>query len=425
LFASATRHEPDARWIFGLFLLALALRVVWVLAVERHGLPVNDTLFYHRTAESLAGGDGYVWFGEPTSRWPPVYPALLGLVYWLLGSGTTTGELLNALVGAAAVPLIYLCGLRIFGRREAILAGALLAIFPGQIFFTDVLLAETLYATLLLAVLTLCLWLPRERWWAALAVGLAIGVAAETRAEGLLLAILPLAIWWRPPWRTVALLAAGATLVVGGWTLRNLDRMDAFVPISTNGAQTLWSGHNPGAYGGPSYSAPGAAADLPAGFSPQRQELDDAARLRREALDWAVDHPLGEALLVPRKLVWLLRGDSSILFQWVQPGAPGAPKAISDTTAIPFGNLADLFFYGLLAFTIVAAIGAWRNRPLPPAQRALWLLLGASLVLYGVVLYGNYRYRVPLEPLMILLAAPLLTGSILRPTWTSAHSQSA
>jgi hypothetical protein len=52
-------------------------------------------------------------------------------------------------------------------------------------------------------------------------------------------------------------------------------------------------------------------------------------------------------------------------------------------------------------------------------------LLGVSLILYRFVLYGNYRYRMPLEPAMILLAAPLLVRSILRPQWTSAPSPSA
>jgi 4-amino-4-deoxy-L-arabinose transferase-like glycosyltransferase len=413
------------RWLVGLFALALVLRVAWVLIVDRPGLPINDTLFYDLTATSLADGDGFSWLGAPTSRWPPVYPGLLAAAYWLFGASPTTGELVNALVGAAAVPLVYLCALRMFGRREAIAAGALLAVFPGQIFLTDVLLAETLYTTLLLAVLTLCLWLPRERWWTVAAIGLTIGVAAETRAEGLFLLLLPLAIWWRPSLRQVALLCAGVVLVVGAWTARNAVEMDAFVPISTNGSQTLWSGHNPDAYGGPTYSVGRRAATFAAGRSPQVEELETSRRLRREAVDWMVANPGEELLLVPRKIGWLLRGDSLALFQWVQPGGPGEPDTISNNLAVPLGNLADLFFYGLLALTLLAGVVAWRSRPLAPAERALWILLGASLLLYGFVLYGNYRYRMPLEPVMILLAVPLLIRSILRPQWMSAPSPSA
>ncbi|HEU0018902.1 MAG TPA: glycosyltransferase family 39 protein [Thermoleophilaceae bacterium] len=415
----------DRWWPVGLFALALVLRVAWVLVVDRDGLAYNDTSFYHQTASQLADGDGYEWLGEPTSRWPPVYPGLLSLAYRAFGAEPLAGELLNAFLSAAAVPLLYLCARRMYGRREAIAAAALLTAFPGQIFLTDVLLAETLYTTLLVATLALCLALPRERWWTAAVVGVTVGVAAETRAEGLLLLILPLAIWWRPRRREVALLAAGAVLVVGAWTARNAVEMDAFVPISTNGSQTFWSGHNPSAHGGPTYAVGELGIAPRDDLSPRRKEIADARELRADAIDWMVSHPLDEALLTPRKLGWLLRGDSTALVQWVQPGARGEPPALSNNEAVPLGNLADLFFYGLLALTLLAAVVAWRSRPLSPAERALWMLIGASLVLYGFVLYGNYRYRMPLEPVMILLAVPLLVRSILRPQWTSAPSPSA
>lgn len=420
------RGRADLRWALLLFAGALALRVAWVLVVERRGLAFNDTSFYHQTALQLAAGDGYQWLGEPTARWPPVFPALLGLVYWIFGAEPIVGELLNAFVGALAVPLLYLCARRLHGRREAVVAGALLAVFPGQVFMTDVLLAETLYTTLLVAVIALCLVLPPRRWWSWALVGVAVGVAAETRGEGLVLALIPLATWWRPAPRQVAALALGLVLVVGGWTVRNAIEMDAFVPVSTNGAQTFWSGHNPSAHGGPTYAV-GERAVVAAdpATSPRDRELEEAAALRSEALDWMLANPGREALLVPLKLGWLLRGDSTALFQWVLPGEAGAPEAMSNDLAVPLGAVADAFFYGLLALTLIAALVAWRSRPLPPAQRALWLLLAASLVLYGFVLYGNYRYRLPLEPVMILLAVPPLLRTILDHQWTSAPSPSA
>lgn len=414
----------DGRWIAGLFALALTLRLAWVLGVDREGLPFNDTLFYHEAATGLAAGDGYSWLDEPTARWPPVFPALLAAVYRVFGADPQAGELLNAAVGAAAVPLVYVCGLRLLGRREAIVAAAGMAVLPGQVFMADVLLAGVLYTTLLVGVLALCLWLPRERWWAAVAVGLAIGVAAETRGEGLMLLVLPLAAWWRPPLRQVALVLAGVAIVVGAWTARNAIVMDAFVPVSTNGSQTLWAGHNPTAHGGPTYPESAFDAQAP-GFSPREQELEDSRRLRREAIEWMVDNPAAELSLVPRKLAWLIRGDSQVLWEWVQPAGREERPAIGDGAANMLGAIADLFFYGLLALTLLAGVVAWRERPLPPEQRALWLLLGAALVLYGFVLYGNFRYRLPFEPAMLLLAAPVLTRSILPRTWTSAPSPSA
>ena len=45
----------------------------------------------------------------------------------------------------------------------------------------------------------------------------------------------------------------------------------------------------------------------------------------------------------------------------------------------------------------------WRR----PASRAAIVVIGLALLLYGFVFYGNFRYRLPLEPLMILLGASL------------------
>jgi hypothetical protein len=40
--------------------------------------------------------------------------------------------------------------------------------------------------------------------------------------------------------------------------------------------------------------------------------------------------------------------------------------------------------------------------------RAILLYMGVSLLLYVVVLYGQFRYHVPVEPLMMLVAAPVV-----------------
>ena len=49
----------------------------------------------------------------------------------------------------------------------------------------------------------------------------------------------------------------------------------------------------------------------------------------------------------------------------------------------------------------VFARSLWRV----PAMRAMLLFLAAAIPLYGFLYYGNVRYRIPLEPFMILLVA--------------------
>ena len=49
----------------------------------------------------------------------------------------------------------------------------------------------------------------------------------------------------------------------------------------------------------------------------------------------------------------------------------------------------------------------WRFHPL---MRGVLAYLAASLVTYGFVYYGQFRYRLAMEPLMILVATPLIVS---------------
>ena len=55
-------------------------------------------------------------------------------------------------------------------------------------------------------------------------------------------------------------------------------------------------------------------------------------------------------------------------------------------------------------------MGARRLWRLHPMMRGVLAYLAACLVVYGFVYYGQFRYRLPMEPLMILVATPLVVS---------------
>lgn len=395
-----------------LFALALALRLAFVLIVERDGFAFNDAFFYHSIAEQLSLGNGYVNAnGDLTAQWPPVYPLLLSSVYRIFGADPTAGEVLNALIGALTVPLAFALALRALGRREAVFTGLALAVMPGQIFFTDVLIAETLYTFLLVGLLYLLVVLP-ERPWAYSLIGAAIGVTALTRGEGMLLVVLPLVMWWghtadwRQLARRLAVVASTAALVMAPWVIRNAIVADAFVPTGTNSGSTFWSGHNPTADGGPTYPPQSLTSRVTETRNPQR-EVEFSALLRREGVSYMTSHPLRELELIPLKLLSLNRGDSQAFFYWINPSASGQPAVgLGATTRL--GTLANAAYYGLLTLFVASLVVFGRAFLRTRLLKTTLAWLAVSLVLYGFLLYGNFRYRVPLEPLMMLVAAPLV-----------------
>jgi 4-amino-4-deoxy-L-arabinose transferase-like glycosyltransferase len=401
-------RSRDVRWAAGLAGLALLLRVAFVLEVERHGFGFNDSLFYNSVATALSEGRGYTGLnGAPTAQWPPGFPFLLSLVYRVTGPEPVAGELMNAVLGALNVAALYALAHRVFGRREAIVAAAALALLPGPILWTDVLVAETLYTLLLTAFFVLVAYLPR-RPWAVVVLGVAIGLATLTRGEGVLLVPAVLAIWWPElPRRQLLLrgaaLVAVAALTVLPWTVRNTLVMDAFVPLSTNSSTTLWSGHNPAATGSQNYAPHELLAQIPP--TGKEREIEEGRLLRREAFDYMVSHPARELELIPLKLVNLMRGDSWAL-DWVEDDR-GAGPVISEQWTSVLRVVADFGWYAVLAATLAALTLLWRELWGNAVTRGVIALFAGSLVLYGFVYYGNYRYRVPLEPLMLLVSAPL------------------
>jgi hypothetical protein len=183
--------------------------------------------------------------------------------------------------------------------------------------------------------------------------------------------------------------------------------MDAFVPVSDNFGQTLWSGHNLHTSGGPGQITPREIETKAARFSGSRRELEQSRLFQREAIDWATSHPVDDLLLIPGKVAYMAGGDSAALDDWVDP-QPLTERVLGSNAHFRLGVLADAAWFALLtaALASIAIFGRalWRNRVLLAAG----VYIGVLMLLYGIVLLGGYRYRAPFEPLLILIAAPLV-----------------
>jgi 4-amino-4-deoxy-L-arabinose transferase-like glycosyltransferase len=394
-----------------LFGLGFLIRLLWVVAVDRDGFAFNDSIMYHTTAMSVSDGNGYVPLtGGPTARWPPGYSTVRGGLYWLFGHEPLAGELFNAVVGALTIVLLMLVVERTIDRGTAVVAGTMLAVLPGPILWTDVLVAETLY-TALFVTMVLVVVSSRPTWPWFIAIGVVVGLGALVRGEALTWLLLPIAMWWRlVPWRQLARGTATAVIavavVLAPWTIRNAVVMDAFVPVATNASQTLWSGHNDAATGGQVYP--------PAGYEDRFEqslpelELQSSKALRNDAIEYMFTHPVRELELIPLKLIHLNRGDSYVL-DWVNDtGATRAPP-FSEINVERIGVIADVGYYGLLTLTVLGVFllgrGFWRSS----IGRVVATSLLTAVFLYGFLYYGNYRYRMPYEPMMIVVSATLVT----------------
>src|SRR5436190_13343792 len=420
----------DARMAVGIGLAALALRLAFVLAYGRTqtlnlgvsgiGFPFSDTFFYSWVGSALSMGDGFTFLGHTTAHWPPGYPFLLAGVYKVFGADTANALIANAVLGALTVPLAYLIGLRALGRPAAVFAAVTLALMPGQILIADVALAEAFYTFELLGFLALALTLER-RPRTFVVLGIVAGLAALTRGEGFLFPLMVLGLWgargaMRRAWRDTAIVAAVMVLTVAPWTIRNAIAVHGFVPVATNASATLWSGHNPRANGGPVYHSPTELAALG-----KLSEVDASARVRDDAIHWAIHHPLRELELIPLKLKALAQGDSEVVWTWID--ATGAEPLAGTERAI-VTRVADAASYALIAALLLTVLVYGRSLWRVPAMRAILLFLAAAIPLYGFIYYGNVRYRIPLEPFMLLVVSRWALAVALRASAPKLESRS-
>lgn len=402
--ATAWRWFPHA----ALFVLALALRLAWVLWVDRDGFVLNDAMMYNANAVAINEGLGFrPPQGGPSAQWPPAYSTILAGLYWAFGINPLWGEIFNAVVGAVTVVLLVLLIERVTDRRAAVVGGLILAVLPGAILWTDVLVTETLYTGLfVLFLLVLAHATPSWRWM--IAIGAVIGIGGLVRGEALTWGLLPIVLLWRELPRVELVKRIGgaalvAVVVLAPWTIRNAVVMDAFVPVATNASATLWSGHHAGATGGQTY--PPESYYLQFDQEPPLRELQSGKALRNDAIEYMVTHPLRELKLIPLKLIHLNRGDSFAL-DWVND-APGAAP-ISAINVERIGVLADVGYFGLLTLFVLGAVVLGRPFWSSRMGRVFAASLFTALFLYGFLYYGNYRYRLAYEPLMALVAAAFL-----------------
>jgi 4-amino-4-deoxy-L-arabinose transferase-like glycosyltransferase len=382
-----------------LFAVALLVRLGVVAATPGY-VPRHDDRDYDRLGWAMASGDDYppVRIRGRTyavAYRPPLWPAALGAVYAVTGHRLVAARVEDALLGALGVLALTWVALRAFGPRTAWWAGAIGAVYLPLALMASVLESETLFVVCELVAVGCALEARRRgtpRWVAA--AGAAVGLAALARVDGLLLlaGVLPLV-----GLRRSALALAACVLVIAPWTIRNAIQLHAFVPVSTETGATLAGTYNAASMH--DRFAPGSWVLLR--HTPDLQivqhNLSPVAQdraLRESALDFIAAHPTYPLVVAAQNTR-----------RWLDLAGLRRARFEAQTADIaPDWADAALPFAWLLAALALAGAGAVRRLP------ALWLGPAALLAVTLLVNAETPRFRAPLDPFLILLAAAFIAG---------------
>jgi hypothetical protein len=375
------------RRLLSLTLAALGVRAA-LLALEPATGPVADERTWTDWAKVVAERP------DPLAHrmifHPPLYPYFLAGPYALTGS-FEGAKWIQIAIASLLVPAVGRVGTMAFGARAGLAAAGFAAFYPELVWFSFHFWVENLFLV--------ALWWGFERALSAdasgrvrdaVASGALFGLAILAR-ETALYFVPVLALWlaWRrgrPGLLRAGALVVLAAVVVAPWTWRNWRVFDAFVPVSTASGQNLFQGNT----------------SIP---RDETYKMVDAVAGRIEQYRYA--RAMGLAAIRERQPGWIFEklaeqmpmfweAESMALIH-VKRGAygkvaPAAALALSAVMLAPY-----------LAVLGLAVRGVYRL----PWSRALvpLLLFVAYYNAIHVVAHGFNRYRLPVMPILFLLAA--------------------
>lgn len=170
---------------------ALLRALLWG-GIPRLGL-VGDEGEYLSAASWLADDRGFSWYSAYLWTRAPLYPIMLAAHLRLFGQSLAPIFLTQTLLSLLNVALVYDLAARDAASRRPLLPALLMALYLPFAIYTQTLLSETLFLTLLLASFAALLRAPQRLRW-AVAAGALLGLATLTRS--LTLPFIPLAALW-------------------------------------------------------------------------------------------------------------------------------------------------------------------------------------------------------------------------------------
>jgi len=388
-----------------IFAVAFVVRLGAAVFVPQEA---NDSARYVTLAHNLRAHGTYSAYpdvSKPTMDDAPLYPLVLVLSMAVFGAGGLALRLPGIVFGAAAAPVAFFLASRLSKNdRTAAIAGIAVALLPSLVAASTLVLTEGLYAfaLALAALLYLRAWRmgdagaapaggPRQLVLTAGAAGAVLALAALVRpvaagffvvgGAGLLIRSGAIGRRWAAGALLAGAYAACFWLVLSPWVVRNYAVTGGFVPLTSRGPGQLWLGsYEPsgGRYTDESYAA----------YQARCRELS-ADELKAEALQRIAAHPFR----------WAGWGVMKVGNVWL--GRPGGERLLKGKRLLAaVAWLPDLAAVALAALAIILLV---RGR-MPPGAGALLLYLATETAAYFALL-GLARFRIPLMPLVIVLAA--------------------
>lgn len=410
-------------WFVAIVAASGLFRIAYVLLVKRDDPLWTDEFFYSRQAAAIADGRGFenpTLPGVKSAGHAPLTVVALAPVSWVDGV-VTAQRMLMAVYGTAVVAGIGGLARMLFDRRTGLVAAGLAGAYAG-LWLNDVMvMSETFAAAAVVAILWAAYrYRDRPSWASATIFGVAVAVGGYARTELLALGgtigiVAMFAHRGESDSDRVTgqarhaiglghLVLAGAVslALLAPWVIRNQVEFEESVYISTQDGGTLLGANCPTAYDGRfvGFWVIECVAQVPTLDGEDQSQTE--ARYRDAAFEYIGDH----AAELPRVTVFrVARGfglyrpnDMTIVNQ-----LDGRNRWASWVSTMQFWLLGVLAFAGLRWWPTTQR---WRRPRWPVVATMVFTFLMMAIS------YGNPRFRVPIEPGLVIAASVAMIAFI-------------
>ncbi len=425
-------------WNIALFSLALIPRLLW--ALEPHPPPFSDMEDYYLCAVNALRGEYLAMSDDRLAYRAPGYPLFLYTIFTLFPADRLLAvRLVQSVIDAFTVLVLFsiaksvLKPLLLLKHRQNHFLQTVLAFttalhyawMSGPVFFSSILMTESLFTFLLLVWLK-CMVSAREFNHSSLLIAssLLLGILALVRPISLCL--LPVLIFFcflhygrmnRTPPAFIPLFCWLVPIVP--WTIRNAIMLGTFVLLTTNSGVNFYIGHQQNY----SYYNTGEKEQIRQELIEELGGIDEVAEDRYFFLKGLEEIAGRPHLLIQHSLqkLYYLFLMTEPPWPWREYGSGMGPRFYQ---AVPFlkWSWSPLLFLFTLAGIVYAFI-----KKLP--HGILLSLIGlytAACVFY----FARTRFRLPIEPLLIFYAwlgivSLLETGYSMIWRWQNLRSTSS
>jgi 4-amino-4-deoxy-L-arabinose transferase-like glycosyltransferase len=397
-----SRLSRSARYLIGIAGCALLVYTIYnFVHLPPHRTMPDENRFINTAIELAESGE--FWVRGKRAWEMPGLAILYSLLYKTVGSKVgliAVARTLQSLVLIFTAVLLYGMSRHLFhDRTTATVTYAITLFYPFFIFYQGILMSETLFIFFLVAGF---FWLYRwesgsfekDRYLVGATIAFALAVYVKAT------------LWFLPPllagsfalfagrsrlraFRALLLSTVVFGLCLSPWWFRNYLIFNEFVPLTTASPRHMYAGNNPmnesgGGRRGTDWEPIAAFETLP--------ELEWSEAYRRETLSYIRENP-GKFLRM-----------SVIRF-----GRYWRIYAYAEEYRTPLYVALSVLSYGVVL--IFAIVGMVQNRHLWRRLSPVYVLIVFFTAVH-VVVVTSVRYRLPLEPFLILLASPPIAAGV-------------